>query len=89
MPRLLNVPHFSHTSFHRAESGRLVAEASDLGIRAGRAPLGRLYDDACDLGFVMDRVGREQVWVLEKETAHTWEFTDAKLSRDKLIILND
>lgn len=43
-----------HRLFHSVPATRsLIAEASDLGFRAGRLPFSRLYDDACDMGIAI------------------------------------
>jgi hypothetical protein len=74
----LNVPVYRSERFtYVRESNEWVAEASDLGCRAGQAPWARCYDDACDQGFYIEsvRTDRKVLFVLAQEHRSEGEVT--------------
>lgn len=74
-----------------------VADASDLGLKAGMLPYCPLYDDACDLGLVLfnPKKGTKCLFVLTAEVTigneseiTAWEF-ESDDGEIKLTIFND
>lgn len=60
-PCPLNVSSFNSDKKHKV----FVAEASDLGFRAGQVPGGALYDDAADFGITLINVRGEKATFYE------------------------
>ena len=70
-----------------------IAEASDLGYRAGQSPFGQVYDDAIDEGLTLvssKYPGKEIVFVVDKTDIRdgdilAWHLIPANLAERKTV----
>ena len=62
---------------HQPEAKLLLADMSDLGVRAGDTPFEQLYDDACDIGIALlnPRTGSTTYWYYVAEVKERDEIT--------------